>query len=720
MKKADQLTKITEDHSDKNIQHWTAFLTEGYSDEVVRLIHAALEKVIAVQSIQHPMPNGLDVAQILKSIHVDGETVIAALLSDPRLLDVESKDLTEQFGEKIAMLTENTIRLNHFHDYSEAVLDKPEQAETLRRMLLAMVQDVRAVIIRLAFRIQRLRDIATESYEIRHYIARETIDIYAPLANRMGIAQFKWELEDLAFRYLDPQAYKHIAKKLAENRVGREAYLKDYIQLLRSNLESSKIQADVSGRPKHIYSIWRKIQQKNLNFDELYDLRAVRIVTDKLASCYEILGLVHSLWQYLPREFDDYIANPKGNGYQSLHTVIVGPGGATVEVQIRTKEMHQYAEMGVAAHWRYKEGSQRDAAVEKAIQSIRTILENKSDDDGLFADFQTALYADRIFVLTPKGEIKDLIKGATPLDFAYAIHTEVGHRCRGAKVDGKIVPLTYQLKSGQRVEILTTKEGGPNRGWMDPNLGYLKSGHSINKVKAWYRQLHHEQNLADGKTLLEKERQRLGLEKIDLKMITNHFHLNRSDDFLIRLGRGDISQMQLASVLEIDKPVKPVPKNKPIHKEAEDSGEIKVKGVGNIMTQFARCCKPVSGDDIVGYITVGKGITIHRQTCKNMLKLNDDHKGRLIEVSWGAEQQSFATRIEIQAFDRQGLLRDITQIMSNAKANILEMNTQSDRESYTVKMLLTIEVRDTAHLTHLLDKLTQVSNISSAKRISQS
>lgn len=721
MKHADALPHLDATSSQADQDTWLSAICSAYSEPQAALIKHAFTLTFKAQTKDHPMPNGLDVAALLKQIHVDAETLTAALLSDPRVMEgTDLKAIPEAFPEVVIRLTENVNRLNHFRDYSEAVLEKPEQAEALRRMLLAMVQDVRAVIIRLAYRIQRLKNITSESYEMRQYIARETLDIYAPLANRMGIAQLKWELEDLAFRHLDPQTYKKIAKQLTENRKSREAYLDIFIQDLEEKLAQEKIEAEVSGRPKHIYSIWRKMQKKNLAFEELYDLRAVRIITKKLASCYEILGLVHSNWQYLPREFDDYIANPKENGYQSLHTVVVGPNGATVEVQIRTEEMHQFAELGVAAHWRYKEGSQRDQAVEKTIESIRRILDDKADDDGLFEGFQTELYADRIFVLTPKGEIKDLMKGATPLDFAYAIHTEVGHRCRGAKIDGRIVPLTTALKSGQRVEILTTKEGGPNRSWLDPNMGYLTSGHALNKVRAWFRQQDHDKNLVDGKAILERERQCFDLEKIDLKALSAHFHLNREDDVLIRLGRGDISQGQLITALGIEKhevelPVKRARQNN----RSAPPNEIKVQGVGNILTQFAKCCQPVPGDDIVGFIAVGKGITIHRKSCVNILSLEEDQKNRLIEVSWGEEEKSISTQIEIEAFDRQGLLRDITQLMSNTKANILSMTTNTDKSNYSVKMHLTVEVKNTAHLATILHKLSQVPNLISARRLGQ-
>ena len=701
--------------SNQTLGDWAAILSEGFDQKAVATIRQALQVVSRLENIKPVMPRGIDVAAILKTLGVDPATITAAILSDGRL--TEQRDIEQQFGTEIAVLLDSIHRLNSFKEYSPEVLDIPGQAEILRRMLLAMVDDVRAVTIKLAYRIQRLRNIPMEGYEVRKYIARETLDIYSPLANRLGIAQLKWELEDLAFRYLQPQIYRQIAKSLAENRVYREEYIEQFKAQLRAALEKENIQAEVSGRPKHIYSIWRKMQRKQVDLNELYDIRAVRVTTDNIASCYEILGLVHGLWRYIRTEFDDYITNPKVNGYQSLHTVVIGPEGAMVEIQIRTTEMHEFAELGVAAHWRYKEGGRHDAAVEKSILYIRALLDNKGDDKNLLTDFHTEMYADRIFVLTPRGQLKDLVKGATPLDFAYAIHTEVGHRCRGAKVDGRIVPLTYQLQSGEKVEILTTKEGGPNRSWMDPQQGYLKSTHAINKVRAWFKQQNHEKNRQDGKALLEQERQRLGLETIDLGELTRHFHLNRQEDLLIKVGRGDISPLQLVGALEIaPKEEKRPPLKKGLANKAEESANVSVQGVGNILTHFARCCKPVPGDPIVGYITQAKGITIHRQQCRNILCLSTEHQKRLLDVNWGDESQVFPTHIFVQAFDRPGLLGDITQIINHAKANILEVNSRIDPQGLSVTMIISIAIRDTAHLTGILEKIAQLNNVLEARR----
>ncbi len=693
-------------------------LTYGFEDETVQSIQLALNLALDAKEDKLVRPRGTDVAVRLKRLGVDAQTLQAALLSDPFLRDhLEPSYIEDHFGETVANLVRNVNRLNTFSDYSADLVSEPEQAEVLRRMLLAMIDDVRALPIKLAYRVVRLRILPRQSYEQRLYIAREALDIYVPLANRLGIGQLKWELEDLAFRYLDPQAYKRLATALAENRVARERYIQDFIEHLHAALTKEGIEADVYGRPKHIYSIWRKMQRKAVDFNELYDLRAVRVIVDKVPTCYAVLGVVHTLWQYVPKEFDDYIANPKENGYQSLHTIVVGPGGAMVEIQIRTRDMHNFAELGVAAHWRYKEGGKQNAAVEKSIVSLRRLLENR-DDATLLEDFRTELYPDRVFVLTPKGEVKDLMKGATPLDFAYAIHTEVGHRCRGAKVGGRIVPLTYELKSGDRVEIMTVKEGRPSRSWLNLHLGYLKTSHARSKVRHWFKKQDHERNLQDGKAILEKERQRLGLKTIDLRELTRHFRLSRQEDVLIGIGRADISLNQLAGALEA-----PDWRDEPTHlKLVADHGRearrdnVSVQGIGNLLTTYAGCCKPLPGDAIIGYITLGKGIAIHRQDCENILQLPEEKHNRLIEVQWGEEPDAFPVEIHLRAFDRQGLLRDITQILSNEHVNILEANTHKNVDDQRVWMNMTLEVRNITQLRDIMDKIGQLHNVFEVRR----
>ena len=694
-------------------------LSSGYSSADRRLIKKALSIPIENLETKPIRPKGAQVALILCELGVDGKTIIAALLSDPRLRDqISETDIKNTYGEPIAKLVKNVNWLNTFNVYSPEIISKPEQAEMLRRMLLAMIDDVRAVLIKLAFRVQRLRILPQEGYEVRLYISRETLDVYSPLANRLGIGQLKWELEDLAFRYLEPQLYKKLSTSLTESRADREAYLDKFIAELSLEFERNGLNAEIYGRPKHIYSIWKKMQKKKVDFIDVYDLRAVRVIVDKVASCYTALGIAHGRWPYVPQEFDDYIANPKPNGYQSLHTVVIGPRSAMVEIQIRTENMHKFAELGVAAHWRYKEGSKQDIATEKTISSIRHILENKNDDNSLLDDFRTELYSDRIFVLTPKGELKDMTKGATPLDFAYAVHTEVGHRCRGAKINGRIVPLTYELQSGEQIEILTAKEGKPSRNWMEPQLGYLKTTHARAKVRHWFREQDHDQNIRDGKSTLEKERHRLGLKDLEMKQLLDHFHISNNDELLIQIGRGDITLTQLAEALN--------PRGKEHNFLAIQTGkkvetttqshDITVQGIGNLMTHFAKCCKALPGDPIIGYITVGKGITIHRQDCHNVLQIAPNRQDRLVDVTWGHTPQAYPVDIFIRAFDRHDLLRDITQILSNEQVNIQEASTHSDIQDQTVNLRMTLEIKDTAQLSHIINKIAQLHNVLEATR----
>lgn len=659
-------------------------------------------------------PRGFDVAAILKPFKVDLDTLLAAILSDPRLEELESKpDIADLFGPTVANLVKDINWLNKLNVYSLEMANQPNQAETLRRMLLSMTQDVRAVLIKLAYRLRRLKVLPKESYEIRRFICQETLDIYAPIANRLGIHQFKWELEDMAFRYLEPQIYLQVAKSLAVNRSQRENCIEGFIGLLQKTLAAEGIKAEIYGRPKHIYSIWKKMQRKQLGIEELYDLLAVRVIVDNLAQCYTVLGIVHSLWQYIPKEFDDYIANPKENGYQSLHTVILDARGNRIEVQIRTRDMHEFAELGVAAHWSYKEGGKPNPALEKSIATLRKLLEDKDSTEALSEDFRNELFSDRIYVLTPKGKLIDLVKGSTPLDFAYAIHTEIGHRCRGAKVNGRITPLTYQLKSGEQVEIITAKEGGPNHNWIDPNLGYLKSAHAIGKVKSWFKNQQQAENIALGKALLEKESQRLGLKNLNMVELLRHFKQQDAAKLYEALGRGDINSRQLNAFFKIPElealPAK-TPRAKPLPSTA-----ITVDGIDNVYTTLAQCCSPVPGDTIIGYISQHKGIIIHRPDCSNILHLNPEKRSRLIEVAWGADSASYEVPIVIHAFSAQNLLGDVAQILAQAKIHISQAELET-HPNFSALLNLTIHVQNTAQLSRILSRISQLPNIYEVKR----
>jgi GTP pyrophosphokinase len=665
-------------------------------------------------------PRGLDVADILLGIKADTLSLQVALLSDPYLRDnLKEADIKARFGEAVSDLVQKVNWLNTFDEYRPTEIKQPAQAELLRRMLLSVVNDVRAVLVKLAYRLQRLRLLKNQDDELRRRIAMETLDVFAPLANRLGVGQLKWELEDLAFRYLNPDKYRDLANRLAINRAEREAFVNQFIEMLRQELEAHHIHAKVYGRPKHIYSIYKKTQRKGLDLEELYDLHAVRVIVDDVTTCYAVLGLVHGRWLHVPKEFDDYIANAKENGYQSLHTVVIGPEGRPVEVQIRTRAMHDFAEYGVAAHWRYKEGGKQDAALDRSINALRRLLESRDDDPATLEDFRADLFEDQIFVLTPKGQVVRLSRGATPLDFAYHIHTEVGHRCRGAKVNGRIVPLTYALKSGEKVEILTAKHGGPSLGWLDPHLGYVRTGHARSKIRQWFKQQDHEKHLRSGKSILDRERQKLGIKDVDPDELAKHFHLPRGDDLLLAVGRADISPAQLANALKLpDWPAKVPPVKKPLPPAGDKvSDEVTIQGVRNLLTYFAHCCEPKPGDPIIGYVTVGKGVAIHRQDCENIIQLPPRKTSRLIDVAWGSEPEAFPVELEVRALDRKGLLKDITHILAQEHINIVRTQSDTNGDDQSVVMRVTVEVSDPGQLSSVLDKIGQVHNVFSARRL---
>lgn len=682
----------------------------------------------AIQARDHDQlirPRGIDAANILHALKVDAATLEAALLSDPWLRDhLEDGVVQNHFGEEVAKLVRGVNWLNTFNEYSDET-HEPEQAELLRRMLLAVVDDVRAVLIKLAYRLQRLRMLKKQDIEdgVRYHIARETMDIFAPLANRLGVGQLKWELEDLSFRYLEPEQYKNLAKSLAINRAEREAYVHQFIGLLEEELRDNNVAAKLYGRPKHIYSIWNKTRRKHLALEDLNDLMAVRVIVDKPTTCYTVLGVVHAKWLHIPKEFDDYIANPKDNGYQSLHTVVVGPEGRPVEIQIRTGDMHAFAEYGVAAHWRYKEGGKVDSALDRGINSLRRLLDSKEDDHSLLEDFRSELFADQIFVLTPKGQVVRLKKAATPLDFAYAIHTEVGHRCRGAKVNGHIVPLSYHLQSGQKVEIITAKHGGPSLGWLDPRTGYVSTPHARNKIRQWFKQQDHERHLRAGKAILDRERHKLGLPALkenELDELTRHFHLPRADDLLLALGRADIGPVQLAAALKVPGFHPPAPQPAPTpHKpeaQAADMEQVTVQGIRNLLMHFALCCRPTPGAPIVGYVTIGHGVAIHHQNCPNITQLPPHKQLRLIDVSWGEAPTSFPVEIEVGAIDRKGLLREVTQILAQENIHILRTNSYANIQDQSVQLEISIEIHDLGELRQALNKLAGVQNVLWARR----
>ncbi len=660
----------------------------------------------------------LAVADILVDLRLDYETIAAAILHDAvEDTEVTLEEIEQEFGEAVARLVDGVTKIEFIHAVSGG---GTQQAESLRKLLLAMAEDVRVVLIKLADRLHNMRTLKHLPPEKQRRIARETQEIYAPLANRLGIWQLKWELEDLAFRYLEPDSYRKLAHSLDERRVEREQYIERVIAQLSAALAEAGIKAQVTGRPKHIYSIWRKMQRKGVGLDQLYDLRALRILVDEVADCYHALGVVHTLWRHIPREFDDYIATPKENHYQSIHTAVIGPQGKTLEVQIRTHEMHRHAELGVAAHWVYKEGGgTRDGGFEQKIAWLRQLLEwrDESRDAGDFIDrFKSELFEDRVYVLTPRGDILDLPQGATPLDFAYAVHTEVGHRCRGARVDGRIVPLTCELKSGEQVEIMTTRHGAPSRDWLNPQLGYIKSSRARSKILTWFKQQDQEKHISEGKLALERELRRLGATALEPDKLVTELKFQEQNELLAAIGRGEVTTAQIAgAVHRLQPPTVPEPAalKRPRSKEAQSGGDIRIHGVGNLLTHIARCCKPVPGDSVIGYITLGRGVSIHRRDCPNILNLGSDKRSRLIEVEWRSSEpgENYQVDINLRAVDRSGLLRDVTTILAAEDVNVLAVNTATDPKQGIATMKLTISIHNTTQLSKVLNRIAQLSNV---------
>jgi GTP pyrophosphokinase len=711
---------LLSDTSQRSRDEWISRLwISGQEDDQAMVVHA-VDLMLDTRAIDRDphIPLSLDVADILCNLQVDQVTLIATVLSDVRLGDVYSLEkIAEEFSSTIALLVKNMRWLHNFKAPTGNETPIPEQAERLRRMLLAMVDDVRAVLMHLAWRLQYLRLLNHADLHERRAIAAETMDIFAPLANRLGVSQLKWEMEDLAFRYLEPIAYKQIAKSLDSKRLEREAYVESFTQELNKLLKDAGLNAEVYGRPKHIYSIWKKMQRKRLSIDQLYDLRAVRVIVHDVRECYTSLGVIHEKWKHVPAELDDYIANRKPNGYQSLHTVIIGPKGRYVEIQIRTEDMHVFAELGVAAHWRYKEGGTQDATMERVVGSLRQLLDSDENDSELLEDFRAEIFPDRVFVLTPQGDILDLSKGSTPLDFAYTIHTSVGHRCTGAKVNGVIVPLDHKLRNGDQVEIITQKAEQPSRKWLNPALGYIGSSSSRSKIRHWFRQQDHEQNKKDGLEIIEQEKHRLNLKKIDLEPLLKRFHQQTEKEFLIALGRGDISIAQLTDALDV--PKKEEVKFRKINlKDKHDDRGIKIQGVGNLLVEIANCCKPVPGDDIIGYITVGRGITIHRTDCPNIdeKNLGAEKSLRLAEASWGTETTAYTVDIQVIGFNQPGLISDVASVLAKEQINVVDMSTSRGKTDLISNLSIAIQIENTVQLIEVLEKIAQLPNVMDAKR----
>jgi len=671
----------------------------------------------------------LAVAEIVHHLNLDHEAVVAAVLHDVvEDSGITLDELQASFGTPVARLVSGVTKMGRISEIRGNAAgeqrDNAGQAENIRKLLLAMAEDVRVVIIKLADRLHNMRTLGflDENQQIR--IARETLDIYAPLANRLGIWHVKWELEDLSLRYLEPDAYRQIAALLDGRRVDRERHIEHVKAELKRVFSDAGIEAEITGRPKHIYSIWRKMQRKNVDFHQIFDVQAVRVLVEKTRDCYAALGLVHALWRHIPHEFDDYIANPKANNYRSLHTAVIGPEGRPIEVQIRTREMHEHAELGIAAHWRYKEGRAHDAAFEKKIAWLRQLLEWRDEEQSAadFVDrFKSESVEERVYVLSPQGEVIDLPAGATALDFAYHIHTDVGHRCRGVRVNGRMVPLTYDLQNGEQVEVLMGKQSTPSRDWINPHLGYLKTSRARAKVRHWFKQQDRDISINAGRDALERELHRFGLNSGRLAEVVGPLNFKDVDTLLAAIGRGEQNVAPVASaVLDITQlgtePTLAIPLVGRRENRSANADAFKILGVGNLLTQPARCCRPVPNDAIIGYITRGRGVTIHRSDCPNALRLKLSDEERLIDVQWGASDQLFAVDIQVLAYDRRGLLRDISTVLANDKINVMAVNTRTDKADLMARMELTLEVEGIEQLSRVLDRIGQLPSVVEVKR----
>jgi GTP pyrophosphokinase len=662
----------------------------------------------------------------LAQLRVDAATRAAGVLfAAPEYLPNADEQLAERVDAAVAALVSGVAKLNRMRVVTRGLAasaekGKQSQAEILRKMLLAMVEDIRVVLIRLASRTQTLRFLARAPEETRRELARETLDIYAPLANRLGVWQLKWELEDLSFRFLEPELYKRIARQLDERRDERESFIAAATATLSRAIAAAGIAAEVTGRPKHIYSIYSKMREKGLEFAELHDVRGLRVLVDTVKDCYTALGIAHDLWQPIPREFDDYISRPKGNGYRSLHTAVVGADGRALEVQIRTHDMHRHAELGVAAHWRYKERrSGKSEAFDDKIAWLRQVLAWRDeivDAAEWVEQSKRAALDETVYVLTPQGRVIDLPRGATPIDFAYALHTDLGHRCRGAKVDGAMVPLDYQLQNGQRVEVVAAKTGGPSRDWLNPQLGHLASSRARHKVRQWFNSEELTRTIAAGRAAVERELAREGATSVKLETLAERLGFAAADELFAAVGREEVGPRALQTVVR--GPAEPPAEETLVAKKSKAGGAgagVLFVGVDRLMTQLARCCKPVPPDAIVGFVTRGRGISLHRRDCRSLAALLARQPERGIEAQWGARAASvFPVDIAVQAHDRQGLLRDVSEVLSRERLNVTAVNTLSRRHIAT--MFFTVEVEDLDQLRRSLAQIAEVSGVFSASR----
>jgi len=686
------------------------------------------------------------VAGILAEMNLDPEAIAAGLLHDViEDAPVTADDIRSEFGETVARLVVGVTKLTKLpieqlglkSDSNRAARVVNREMEYFRKMLLTMDDDVRVVLVKLADRLHNMRTLGYMPAHKQQRIAQETMDIFAPLANRLGIWQIKWELEDLSFRYLNPDAYRAIARSLDERRADREEYVAKIANLLRTELgQHGILDAAITARPKHIYSIFRKMQRRGVPLEEVYDVRAVRVIVHQPNDCYTVLGIVHRLWHPIPGEFDDYIAAPKDNFYRSLHTAVRDKDGKTLEVQIRTWEMHEDAEYGIAAHWRYKEGrggGNKDRAFEERVAYLRRLMEfgaGEEDPEAFMKHVQSEVFEDRVYAFTPKGDIIDLPQGATPVDFAYHVHTDVGHRCRGAKVNGKLVSLSYRLQTGDQVEVVTAKRGGPSMDWLNSDSGYVKTGRAKAKIRHWFRRLRREEHISMGREVLERTLKRLGLhDKIAYEAVAHLLNYERVEDFCVAIGAGDVTESQIMQrVLEDERRQRALDnqelqrikqRNRSSNSTVVDgSNGVTIQGTDGLLVNIARCCNPAPGDEIVGFITRGRGVTVHRVDCPNFHAITDTE--RLIEVSWGGvtPEHMYAVPIEIVAQDRPGLLRDITTLIADEQINIASVEV--DTRTNVAMLYVSLEISDNQQLARVLSRIDCIPHVYEARRVYQS
>ncbi len=686
----------------------------------------------ALELLQTLAPAGaathsVELAALLSGLRVDEDLLLAGLLipwvEEGALDDAHAQDHFGATAVRLAREVERVVGIGMPADWHPGQPMKPQQAEGVRKLLLSLASDVRLVLLRLALQLVRLRNMKESPPDEQRWAALETREIYAPLANRLGIWQVKWELEDLAFRYSEPEEYKRIAGWLKSKRTERERYIEDVQELIGRELQKAGISGEISGRPKHIYSIYRKMKRKALAFEQVMDVLAVRIQVETVAECYAALGIVHGLWAYLPGEFDDYIATPKENNYRSLHTAVIGPGRLPLEVQIRTREMHDHAELGVAAHWQYKEGRRAESSFQQKINWLRQLLEPSARsglEPDLLDSLQAEIFEDRVYALSPKGEVVDLPRGATPLDFAYQVHTNLGHRCRGAKVNGRMVSLGHHLVNGDTVEIITGKQPNPSRDWLVPSLGFLASPRNRSKVRSWFRKLDEGQNREHGRQMFDREIERLGVRSLPLPEILDELRMPDADTLYVGLGNGEITLAQVAGAIQRRQHERePARLKAPTRTAGHDAtGGMVVDGVGDLLNTIARCCRPVPPEPIAGYITLGRGVSIHRADCANLVRMRDSQPRRVLAVDWGrpSPERTFPVAIRVEAFDRRGLVRDISSVLADEHISIETMNTVTNTAENTATVDMTVTVHGLEELSRLLGRLSGLSNVISAAR----